>query len=55
MHCHRNFRTNNIVAAKAIAHKLARACDPILMEVMPFERNALLHLKDDNDPASHVR
>ena len=37
MHCHRNSKTNNIVATKALAHKLARASYHILKEGKPFD------------------
>jgi hypothetical protein len=45
VHCYHNrrfherkkARTNNIVATKALAHKLARACYHILKEGKPFD------------------
>ncbi|MER8785956.1 hypothetical protein NKH60_33120 [Mesorhizobium sp. M1006] len=49
-------RTNNIVAIKALAHKLARACYHILKEGRRAVRcDARLRLKEDGGPASHVR
>ena len=54
-HERKKARTNNIVATKALAHKLARACYHILKGGQAVRRNALLCLRDDGDPASHVR
>ena len=36
-HERKKARTNNIVATKALAHKLARACYHILKEGKPFD------------------
>ena len=49
-HARKKAKTNNVVATKALAHKLARASYHILKEGKPSERNALLCLTDDDDP-----
>jgi hypothetical protein len=30
-------KTNGVVAIKAVAHKLARACDDVMRDEVPFE------------------
>ena len=45
-------RTNGIVATKALAHKLARACYHMLKENKALRREALFRLSDDQSRSS---